>query len=136
MQVQQMMATHPQAPRNASDALLGCIEECYSCAQTCTACADACLAEDAVTNLRHCIRLNLDCADICATIGRIVTRGTGLNESLLAEILNTCALVCRMCAGECDRHAGAHEHCRICATACRSCADACGEAIRSLRGVA
>ena len=80
------------------------------------------------------MRLTLDCADLCATIGRIVTRGTGLNESLLAEVLNTCALVCRLCGDECESHAGRHEHCRICAAACRSCAEACGEAIRSLRG--
>jgi Domain of Unknown Function (DUF326) len=133
MQVQQMMSTHPQAPRKANDALLRCIEECYSCAQTCTACADACLAEEAVAELRLCIRLNLDCADLCATIGRIVSRGTGLNEALLAEILNTCALVCRLCGDECERHAPMHEHCRLCAAACRSCAEACGEAIRSLR---
>jgi hypothetical protein len=136
MQVQQMMSTHPQAPRNASDALLRCIEECYSCAQTCTACADACLAEESVAELRRCIRLNLDCADLCAMIGRIVTRGTGLNEGLLAEIINTCALVCRLCGDECGRHASRHEHCRICAQACRSCAEACNEAIRSLRGFA
>jgi hypothetical protein len=130
-----MMLSHPDAPRNAGDALLRCIETCYSCAQTCTACADACLAEDEVADLRHCIRLTLDCADLCATIGRIVTRGTGLNEALLAEIINTCALACRLCAGECDRHAGQHDHCRICAAACRRCAEACGEAIRSLRGL-
>jgi len=135
MQVVQMMSTHPQSPRKANDALTRCIEECYSCAQTCTACADACLAEDAVAELRQCIRLNLDCADLCATIGRIVTRGTGLNESLLAEILNSCALVCRLCGDECDRHAADHEHCRLCAAACRRCAEACGETICSLRGV-
>lgn len=136
MQVEQMMSTHPQAPRKANDALQRCIEECYSCAQTCTACADACLAEETVSDLRQCIRLNLDCADLCATIGRIATRGTGLNEALLAEVINLCALICRMCAAECDRHSEHHEHCRICALACRSCAEACGEALRSLRGVA
>lgn len=135
MQVEQMMSTHPQSPRNANDALRRCIEECYSCAQTCTACADACLAEPGVADLRQCIRLNLDCADLCATIGRIVTRGTGLNEPLLAEVINLCALICRMCAAECGHHADRHEHCRICALACRSCAEACGEAIRSLRGL-
>lgn len=134
MLVQEMMSTHPQAPRTASDALLRCIEECYSCAQTCTACADACLAEEGVEHLRQCIRLALDGADLCATIGRIVTRGTELNEPLLAEIINTCALVCRLCGDECQRHAYRHEHCRICAVACRSCTDACSEAIRSLRG--
>lgn len=134
MNVEQMMATHPQAPRNANDALQRCIEACYSCAQTCTACADACLAETEVSNLRRCIRLNLDCADLCATTGRCVTRGTAPNEPLIAEILNLAALICRMCADECERHAGHHEHCRVCAASCRACAEACSEAIRSMRG--
>ena len=136
MNVEQMMTTHPNAPRNANGALQRCIESCYSCAQTCTACADACLAEPDVSDLRRCVRLNLDCADLCATIGRCVTRATGLNEGLIAEILYLAALICRMCAGECERHAAHHEHCRVCAASCRACADACGEAIRSMRGQA
>lgn len=134
VQAGQMMLSHPDAPRNAGDAILRCIELCYSCAQTCTACADACLAEPDVADLRDCIRLDLDSADLCATIGRIMSRGTGLNEVLLAEMLNLCALTCRMCADECDRHAAPHEHCRLCAAECRRCVDACNEAIRALRG--
>ena len=134
MYVAEMMSSHPYAPRDAAEALRRCIEQCYACAQACSACADACLAEPGVSTMRDCIRLNLDCADLCAMIGRIVTRGTGLNEMLLAEIINTCALICRLCGAECERHAGRHEHCRICAAACRSCAEACGEAIEALRG--
>ncbi len=133
MHVAEMMSSHPFAPRDAGEALQRCIEECYSCAQACSACADACLGEPHLFHLRDCIRLNLDCADLCATIGRVATRGTGIREGLLAEILNTCALICRFCADECDRHSRQYEHCRICAAACRSCAEACGEAIRALR---
>jgi hypothetical protein len=50
MQVQEMIATHPDVRGNTNDALIRCIEECYSCAQVCTSCADACLAEDSVQN--------------------------------------------------------------------------------------
>jgi hypothetical protein len=46
MQVQQMISTHPDARGSTNDALIRCIEECYSCAQTCTSCGDACLAQD------------------------------------------------------------------------------------------
>ncbi|PZR46774.1 MAG: four-helix bundle copper-binding protein, partial [Stutzerimonas stutzeri] len=63
--MQEMIATHPDVKGNTNDALIRCIEECYSCAQICTSCADACLAEEMVAQLRQCIRLNLDCADIC-----------------------------------------------------------------------
>ena len=107
MQVEQMMSTHPQAPRNANDALHRCIEQCYSCAQTCTACADACLAEEAVARaspmhppeprLRRPVRD--DRPDRHPR--HRPQRGAA------AEIINLCALICRMCAAECDRHAGA-----------------------------
>lgn len=51
MHVQEMISTHPQVRGQTNDALIRCIEECYSCAQTCTSCADACLAGDNVTSL-------------------------------------------------------------------------------------
>lgn len=57
MQVHQMISTHPHVRGQTNDALIRCIEECYSCAQTCTSCADACLAEDMVKSLTQCIRL-------------------------------------------------------------------------------
>ena len=66
MLVQEMMRTHPAVGGQADAMLMRCIEQCYSCAQTCTSCADACLAEDMVKSLTQCIRLNLDCADVCS----------------------------------------------------------------------
>ena len=133
MQVQQMIAAHPDVEGNTNDALLRCIEECYSCAQTCTSCADACLAEEMVAELRQCIRLNLDCADICAASGAIATRRTGSNETAILETLSACATACRLCGEECERQADRHDHCRICAEACRRCEQACTEAIQSIR---
>jgi len=133
MHVQRMIATHPEARRVPDQALLHCIEECYACAQACTSCADACLAEEAVHDLRQCIRINLDCADHCGAAGRIATRHTSGNQHLLIETLNACALACRFCADECERHAGTMEHCRICADACNRGEEACSAAIRSLR---
>ncbi len=59
MHAQEMISTHPHVRGQTNDALIRCIEECYSCAQTCTSCADACLAEENVNSLTQCIRLNL-----------------------------------------------------------------------------
>jgi hypothetical protein len=59
MQAHEMIATHPDVRGNTNDALIRCIEQCYSCAQVCTSCADACLAEDNIHNLTQCIRLDL-----------------------------------------------------------------------------
>ena len=135
MRAHEMISTHPDVKGSTNDALLRCIEESYACAQTCTSCADACLAEERVAELRQCIRLNLDCADICAAAGSIASRRTGTNEELIVQVLNACALACRLCGDECEHHAEMMEHCRICAEACRRCADACNEAIASIRSV-
>lgn len=135
MLVQEMISSHPGMRGKTSDALLRCIEECYACAQTCTACADACLAEEDVRELRRCIRLNLDCADICAASGAIATRRTRSDETAIVEVLAACAAACHLCAAECVRHAGRHEHCRICADACHRCEQECEGAIQAIRSI-
>jgi len=132
MQVREMIITHPQVQGKTTDALLRCIEECYECAQTCTSCADACLGEDMVQQLTHCIRLNLDCADMCAAAGAMASRRTGSNEQVLRAAIQACVEVCSACGQECHKHAEIHEHCRICAEACHRCEQACREALRQL----
>ena len=132
MHIELMIRAHPVTKGRVSDALIRCIEECYACAQTCTACADACLSERAVDELRQCIRLNLDCADICSTTGNLASRQTGPGQSALLQMLETCAAACSLCGDECARHAERQEHCRVCAEACRSCAQACREASGSV----
>jgi hypothetical protein len=132
MQAHEMISRHPDVRGNTNDALIDCVEQCYSCAQTCTSCADACLAEDMVQELKQCIRLNLDCADICNVTGRIATRRTGSDEEIIRRMLDTCATACRLCSEECERHAKQHEHCQICAVACRQCMQACLAAMPSV----
>ena len=101
------------------------IEECLDCAQTCTSCADACLGEAHFAELRQCIRLNLDCADLCAATAAIASRRTGANDAVLKAVLLACREACRACGAECGRHASMHEHCQVCADACRRCEEAC-----------
>lgn len=132
MHAREMIGTHPDVKGNVNDALIRCIEACLDCAQTCTACADACLAESGVQDLRQCIRLNLDCADICAATASMASRRTGSNEKLLRQVVEACSLACGTCAQECEKHAGRHEHCRICADACRRCEAVCREAASSI----
>jgi hypothetical protein len=128
--VSQMLATHPKAIAN--EALVRCIEECLACAFACTSCADADLAEEDVRELARCIRLDLDCADVCDATRRVLTRQTSFEPSLPRSLVETCALACRLCAEECERHADHHEHCRICAEVCRRCEQACNDLLRSI----
>jgi hypothetical protein len=132
MHARDIISTHPDVKGNISEALVRCIDECYACAPACTACADACVAEEMVQQLRQCIRLNLDCADVCAATGALASRRTGSNEQILRQMLQVCAAACQVCGEECQRNARQHEHCRICAEACRRCEQACQEAMRDV----
>ncbi|MCT2584383.1 four-helix bundle copper-binding protein [Actinophytocola gossypii] len=135
MTVAEMVRTYPAdlggVDRNA---LVRCIEECQACAQACTACADACLSEsdEELPGLRKCVRTDLDCADVCATTERVLSRHTGYDANITRAVLEACATVCASCADECERHANHHDHCRVCAEACRRCEQACRALIDSL----
>jgi hypothetical protein len=131
--IEAMLASHPQPSTLDRAALLECLKACHDCAATCTICADACLSEDQVPMLRRCIRLNLDCADICAATASVLARQTQPDPAVLRAQLQACAAACRSCGDECASHAQHHEHCRVCAESCRRCADACD---RLLQGVA
>ena len=114
------------------DALATCIDACFECAQVCTACADACLSEEMVAELTKCIRIDLDCADICATTGAVLSRHTGYDANLTKGVLQACRTACAGCAIECEDHASMHEHCRICAETCRRCEQACADLLASI----
>ena len=131
MHAEKIISTHPHVRGSVNTALARCIDECYECAQSCVICADACLGEEMVQQLLQCIRLNQDCADICAAAGAVASRRTGSNESVIRMTLEACAEACRLCAEECERHADMHEHCRICAESCRRCEEACNAAVQT-----
>ena len=130
-----MLAAHPQASAH-TDNLADPAHHLALCAEVCTSCADACLAEPMVEELTRCIRLNQDCADICATTSRLLLRQTATDAALTREMLTACATACRLCAEECEKHANMHEHCRICAEHCRQCVAACERAMSSVAAVA
>jgi hypothetical protein len=120
-----MLKTHPRPIDINQRVLVECLQACHDCAQSCTTCADACLGEKEVQTLTRCIRLNLDCADICAVTARLISRHTDSYGPLQRQQLQVCQEACEACAKECDKHAHHHEHCRVCAEACRQCAEAC-----------
>jgi Domain of Unknown Function (DUF326) len=131
--VSAMLDTYPKEIGDIDrQKLAECIQTCFECAQACTACADACLAEDRVAELRQCIRFNLDCADLCATTGRVLSRQTGNNADTARALLEACRTACKGCGDECASHADMHGHCRVCAEACRRCERACAELLTAL----
>lgn len=131
--VQSMLEAHPRPGHVDRGALAACIEACAECAQTCVSCADACLSEENTNPLRKCIRLNLDCADICDATGRVLTRQTEYDAGVSRAQVEACRQACVTCAEECERHAEMHEHCRICAESCRGCGHACAELLETMK---
>ncbi|MCW3090947.1 MAG: hypothetical protein JWP81_2016 [Ferruginibacter sp.] len=96
------------------------IDALNNCAVECSHCAMACLEEEDVKMLTNCIRLDLDCAEICRTTATLLSRGSEHGNHLLKE----CAEVCKKCADECEKHRHM-EHCEVCAEVCYKCAQEC-----------
>ena len=105
--------------------LAATIEAMNDCAQACTADADADLGDSELANMIACVRLCLDCADVCTATARVVSRQTAHEPAVLRPLLQACAAICARCGDECQMHAHTHAHCRICQDACRRCEQAC-----------
>jgi hypothetical protein len=120
-----MIRTHPAEMTVDRQDLANSIDILLECAQACTACADACLSEIEVGALRRCIRMNLDCADLCSATARVLSRHTGYDVHLSVPLLAVAEQATAACAAECNKHADMHEHCRICAQACDRARRAC-----------
>ena len=96
-----------------------CIDACNACAAACDHCSVACLSEPDVKHMADCIRLDMDCAQICRLAAGSMARGS----ACVTSICRLCAEVCDACAQECGQHEA--EHCQRCAQRCRQCAEEC-----------
>lgn len=96
-----------------------CIDECNACATACDHCAVSCLSEQDVQNMARCIKLDIDCAQICRLAASYMSRGSELAGIICAA----CADICDACGEECERFQ--MDHCQRCAEACRRCAAEC-----------
>ena len=136
MPVRELIDTHPAEINLDRDLIADAVQATMQCAQSCTACADACLSEQQVDQLRKCIRSNLDCADICGTTARVLSRHTGHDANITRTQLEACIQACNSCGDQCAQHANMHEHCRICAKECHRCAEACQLLLNQIMGPA
>ena len=123
----QLLDTYPGTVTADVGLLAATIGALSDCAQACTADADADLREQNLAEMVKCIRLCLDCADVCAATAGVVSRQTDYDADVTRPLLEACVAVCKSCGDECQRHARHHEHCRVCEQACRRCEQACRE---------
>ena len=108
----------------------GVVHALLICEEACNACADACLDEiSRLDEFRRCIRLNLDGADVCGAMLRLLMRQTGAPNELVKAQLHASAIACQLVADECRTHAVGHAHCEVCAEVCQHCAERCHQLI-------
>jgi len=129
----QMLATYPSDLAVDAGVLAAAIDALNSCAQACTADNEADLSEPSLAELVKCIRLCLDCADVCIATVSVVTRQAQYDANVTQPLLQACVAICKSCGDECERHAHKHEHCRVCAEACRRCEQACRQLLAVMK---
>jgi hypothetical protein len=128
----QLLDSYPGTFDIDAKVLASTIDALTDCAQACTADADDDLSETNVPELVKCIRLCLDCADICTTTAGVTSRQTDFDASVTRPMLEACIASCMSCGDECQRHAMMHAHCQVCAKACQRCVQACRQLLAAM----
>jgi hypothetical protein len=121
----QLLHAYPRKVDVDADLLAATIDALNDCTEACTADTDADLGDESVATMVACIRLGLDCADVCTATARVTSRPTAYNPRVSQPLLEACVAVCALCGDECERHADTHPHCQLCAQACRRCEQVC-----------
>jgi len=129
----QLLDTYPATTGVDVGVLAAAIDALSDCAQACIADVDADLSEQNLTEMVTCIRLCLDCADVCTATIAVTSRQASYDASVTRPLLQACVAICKSCGDECERHAQMHEHCRVCEQACRRCEQACRELLAALK---
>ncbi|MDT3424623.1 putative Fe-S center protein [Paenibacillus forsythiae] len=96
-----------------------CIESCLKCMNACNVSYVSSLKEYDLAELRQCIRMDRECADICAFAIEAMAR----QSPFVADICRLCAEICEATARESGRYK--QTYCQDCIRACLECADAC-----------
>ena len=137
MSIEAMISEHPEVGGDYNESLGLAVRRAMLCSAICNSCADACIAEmkggadsSGSMDMSQCIRLCLDCSDVCQTTARVAMRRTGHDRQLIRAMLAVCIEACVRCGEECAGHDNAH--CRRCAQMCRECADDCRAALARL----
>ncbi len=121
----EMLDAAPVPIELGAEAVAAAIDACLVCAQACTSCSNSSLAEPDVADMRRCIALCTDCADLCVAMMRTLSRPFESDHPATHRLLSACVRACENSAGECERHAAHHHHCAICLRTCRACLHAC-----------
>ena len=129
----EMLGTYSGAISVDADVLAAAIDAVSDCVQACAADTDADLDEHNLAEMVKCIRLCLNCVDVCTATAGVISRPAAYDADVAKPLLQACVAICQSCGDECERHAQHHAHCRVCAEACRRCEQACRELLGALK---
>ena len=129
----ELLGTHPDGINVDADVLAAAIDAVSDCAQACVADTDADLSERDLAEMVTCIRLCLNCTDVCTATAGVISRPAAYDADVAKPLLQACVAICRSCGDECERHAQHHAHCRVCAEACRRGEQACRDLLSALK---
>jgi len=132
--IESMISTRPNGLKRDSKRIAECVATCAECELACLACADACLVEHDLGMLRRCMRVTMDCAEVCGITARLLARPFSSDSELEWALLEACARACAVCGAACYHQAEKHEHCKLCGDACRRCEEICRELLREPEG--
>jgi hypothetical protein len=127
-----LLDTYPRTVALDADILAAAIDALNDCAQACVADVDADLSASNITDMVTCIRLCLQCADVCTATARVASGPGEYEDGVIRPLLEACVASCMACGDECEGHGHMHEHCRVCAEACRRCTQACRHLLAAL----
>jgi hypothetical protein len=127
------LGTYSGAINVDADVLAAAIDAVSDCAQACAADTDADLDEHNLAEMVKCIRLCLNCVDVCTATAGVISRPAAYDADVAKPLLQACVAICQSCGDECERHAQHHAHCRVCAEACRRCEQACRGLLGALK---
>ena len=128
----QMLDTYPRTLTADDNLLAAAIDAISGCTQACQADTDADLAEQNLAEMVRCIRLCLNCADICAATAAVTSRAAAAEVGVIEPLLAACAAICKSCGDECARHAQMHPHCAVCEGACRRAEQSCKDLLDAI----
>ena len=128
-----LLDTYASSLNADADVLAAAIDALSDCTQACVADTEADLNEANLAEMVTCIRLCLNCADVCAATMGVVARQGEYDPNVSRPLLEACIAICSSCGDECGRHAPHMPHCRVCEQACRRCEQACRELLAALK---
>jgi len=102
----QMLDSHPRTSGLDVGVLAAPIDALTDCAQACTADVDADLDEQDLAEMVTCIRLCLDCVDVCTAAAGVVSRQAEYDANVARPLLEACVAIYKSRGDECERRAG------------------------------